>query len=143
MSEIVSILKEEILSVINLFDNFKFPPEQLLISYIAILGILATIITLGSSLTKEWRQDLIIKYLIKKKFVVFYAGYLLISFILFTLIYSVNIKFLENISFFLFIASFIWTFVFLYQFIRSLDRKRLYQDIYSKFREDLKNAEKE
>jgi len=140
MTEIISGIANSFITFISFFDNFKFSPEQLLVSYIAVLGILATIITLGSSLTKEWRQDLIIKYLIKKKFVLIYALYLLFSFILFSVIYSMNSDYNENIAFILFITLFVWTFVFLYLFIKSLDRKELYNEIYHKFEGEIKNA---
>jgi hypothetical protein len=140
MTEIISSLVNSLGTFVSLFSNFKFSPEQLLVAYIAVLGILATIITLGSSLTKEWRQDLIIKYLIKKIFVLVYAGYLLISFIIFVLIYAINPACVVNIAFLLFIILFISTFTFLYQFIKSLDRKELYKEIYNKFEGELKNA---
>src|SRR3989344_1483765 len=132
MTEIISSFVNSPSTFVSFFSNFKFSPEQLLVSYIAVLGILATIITLGSSLTKEWRQDLIIKYLIKKKFVLVYASYLSLSFVIFVLIYSINPTCIVNIAFLLFIILFLWTFIFLYQFIKSLDRKELYKEIYNK-----------
>lgn len=127
-------------NVQSLFLNVKFPADQLLIVYFTVFGILATIITIGSSLTKEWRQDLIIKYLFKKKFVLFYGLYLFVSFIFFSFIYFIKISSLEGLSFLFLLVLFIWTFIFLILFIKNLDRKSLYNEIYRRFIKETKDA---
>ncbi len=142
MSNLVSIIVEQISNLINSFSNFKFSTSELFIIYFTALGILATIITIGSSLTREWRQDLLIKYLLKKKFVLSYSLYLIFSFVALVLFYSLEYSYLENLSFLLLIILFVWTFIFLALFIKNLDRKSLYKDIYKKFESEVKNVRK-
>lgn len=126
-----------ILQVLNSINEFYINPQDYLIVYFTILGILVTLIAITSSLTKEIRQDLIVKYYLKSKFVILYLIYIVITFIITCLIYYLDSKYLNATIFILFIITFLITLIFSGLFIIRLTRNWLYSQIFEEFQKEV------
>lgn len=131
-----------VVDIINFLNSYYILPQDFLITYFTILGILVTLISISSSLTKEIRQDLILKHYLKNGFVKGYIGFVSLSFIAVSIIYYLNVKYLNLIVFVLFIILFIYTLVFSILFILNLNRSWFYKIIIKSFRKEI-NSKKD
>lgn len=131
-----------VISLFAFLNSYYISPQDFLITYFTVLGILVTLISISSSLTKEIRQDLILKYYLKNGFVKTYIGFILLSFIIASVIYYLNIKYLNLTVFGLFIILFIYTLAFSIWFILHLNRAWFYKKIVKSFRKEI-NSKKD
>jgi hypothetical protein len=129
----------EINLLINFIENIYISPQEYFIIFFTILGIITTVVSIATSLTKEQRQDVIIYYFFKDKFIKFYLIFILISFLLPFCIYLLNplSKVLQLIVSFLLMVNFLLTFSFIFYVIESLKRRSIYKKMLVEFRGDL------
>jgi len=126
--------------VITLADKIYISPQDYFLILFTVLGILATVISIATSLTKEQRQDLILEYGRKDPWVVSYLGWIFFSFLIPYILYlfypeSINLQVGINL---LFMFSFVFTFLFIFYLISSLKREKIYKKIFREFKEDLR-----
>ena len=128
--------------------NLEFiNPQILLIQHFVILGILVTLISISSSLSKEVRYKFIRKYFWVEKYFLVYLGYFLLSFLITAFLYSiqndVNINNIYPIIFSLFLVLFFWTIFTVTKFLQKLDRDNFNRIIIKKIKESfLEKGEK-
>lgn len=125
------------LQILSALNEFYINPQDYLIVYFTILGILVTLISITSSLTKEVRQDLITEYYLKSKFVILYLTYIVLTFISTCLFYYFEPQYLNAIIFILFIITFFYSLVFAGLFILRLNRSWLYSQIFEHFTKEV------
>lgn len=128
-----------VLEIINKLKDYYINPQDYLIVYFTILGILVTLISITSSLTREVRQDLIVKYFLRGKLVAYYSLYLLITFAITSLLYFFDYVYLNILVFLLFIVTFFYSFIFVALYILGLDRKRFYSKLFEEFKKEVKS----
>src|SRR5574341_1287213 len=126
-----------ILQILSSLKEWYINPQDYLIIYFAILGILVTLISITSSLTKEVRQDLINKYYLKSSFLIIYLIYFVITFVITSLLYYFEPKYLNEIIFILFIITFFFSLIFAGLFILRLNRSWLYSEIFGEFQREV------
>src|SRR3989344_2586722 len=130
------------LQLLSALNEFYINPQDYLIVYFTILGILVTLISITSSLTKEVRQDLITEYYLKSKFVILYLTYIVLTFIITCVLYYFEPEYLNAIIFILFIITFFYSLIFAGLFILRLNRSWLYSQIFEHFKKET-NSKKE
>ena len=130
-------------SINNLLDVFKlidpgiFGLEAYLFLHFTILGITVTLIALTTTLTKEVRQDLIWKHYLKTKLVIFYYGFIVLSFFMTLVYYFIDKQGISNFIFFTSLINFTYTVLFIPSFMRRLKRDWLYRKIEDKFKNEI------
>src|SRR3989338_5024196 len=127
------------LQLLSALNEFYINPQDYLIVYFTILGILVTLISISSSLTKEVRQDILIKYFLRGKLINFYSLYIILTFAITCLLYFFESKYLNAIVFILFITTFFYSFVFVALYILGLDRGKFYSKLFEEFKKEVQS----
>ncbi|MCF7871626.1 hypothetical protein K9L97_01205 [Candidatus Woesearchaeota archaeon] len=122
--------------------GYLISPENSLLLYFTILGILVTLISISSSLTKEVRQDLFYNYYIKSKFLISYLIFYLISFIITFSFYVFEWEYLDVLLGTLFIILFAWSVFVIFLFVKNLSRNWFYGQLIRKFKSELKKTKR-
>jgi len=116
----------------------KMSFESVVAGYIAIFGILITLISISTVLTKEIRQKLLVKYFIKDHWLLgyflFYFACLIAVFFGFFFSYALE----KEVRFVLFILTFGATIGFTVYFILHLNRKHFYSLLLREIESSLK-----
>lgn len=118
-------------------------PGDYLLNQLTILGILATMVALVTTLSKDVRQDLIEKYYLRSKFALAYVSYLLASFLLVVVFYYNNLSKTNVLVSSLLVVTYVYTLIFVVVFIRRMNRAWLYREIVRRFKKELKQRKKD
>ena len=124
----------------DFYRNVYISPQDYFVVFFSILGIIATILAIAVSLTKEQRQDITIDYLLKDNFTKLYLGLIFFSFVIpfcFYLIFPSSIILQIIITLFLMI-NFISTFFFIFYFLLNINRKSIYNKLFNEFKGEIK-----
>jgi len=111
-----------------------------------ILGVIVTLVSITSSLTKEVRQDLIIKYILRRFELEIFILYFISSFLIVSLLYFFETYYLGCVIFGLVALSFVLSFLFVVLYIYNLRREKFYEILFKKFKKEVnkdKNIRKE
>ena len=123
-----------LIKIIENMNKYLVTPEAILTTYFTVLALLVTLISITSVLTKEIRQDLIIRYYFKTKLIIWYFSFLVGSFLV--IIISNNCEHHSTFSLIIFIILFGWTIGFIITFIKSLTRGKFYSALFEKFKKE-------
>ena len=132
----------ELLTTINVWfasalssTHYYISPSEFLLLNFTILGILVTLISISSTLTREVRQGLIKKYYLLSPYVKCYMLILILSFFIIFLLSYYNDPFNNMIALTqaLFALLFALTISFTVWYLTSLNRKWLYERIFDNF----------
>ena len=105
-----------------------------------ILGVIVTLVSITSSLTKEVRQDLIIKYMLRRIGVEWFILYFISSFLIVSVLYFFEINYLGCVIFGFVGLSFVTSFIFVVFYIYNLRREKFYDILLKKFKKEVKTA---
>lgn len=133
-------MEQLIISLISNNKNYFVSPENYILSFFTIIGILVTLISISTSLTKQVRQDLITKYILKRNFILYYVIYLCIN-----LLFSVSFFYLNypiDVLLIFYVFMILYTFYFVARFILTLNRNTLYDEVLREYKKELKTQEK-
>jgi len=111
-----------------------------------ILGVIVTLVSITSSLTKEVRQDLIIKYILRRFELEIFILYFISSFLIVSLLYFFETYYLGCVIFGFVALSFVLSFLFVVLYIYNLRREKFYEILFKKFKKEVnkdKNIRKE
>lgn len=127
--------------VLDLID-----PKTILIQHFVVLGILVTLVSISSSLSKEVRYKYIRKYFWTEKYFLIYLGYFLISFLISFRFYldqnGTNANIINLLGLLLFYLLFVLTFVVSLIFLVKLDRDNFNKIINKKMKPPILKKEK-
>lgn len=119
--------------------SYFISPENLLLQFLVILGILVTLISISTALSKEVRYKFIWKYFFKEKYLRTYFLSFISLFLLTLITYIIKKELLNLGGLIIFSTLFIWTTCIILIFIRNLNRGHFYSLIIKKLKKEIKD----
>jgi hypothetical protein len=135
-------MSQIIIKIFESMNKYVISPDSALTVYFAVLGIMVTLISISSVLTKEIRQDLIIKRYIKNGKSISFLIFLITSFLTIIMFNLLDFPIKGITTLLLFIILFIWTVYYIIQFITSLSRRWFYHQLFGSLKNSLKKSSK-
>lgn len=131
---------EILIQLLKLPNEYHIDPQQYLLLYFTVLGILVTLISITTSLTKEIRQNLIIKYYLKNLEIRVFIIWFVSTFVITYIFYFYESQYLDLFIYATLLITFLWTTKIAISFTVNLNRKYFYEKVINEFKKEVKQT---